>query len=556
MNAVSTKPLQIIVLMAIIGVGTGLVYHLFQHRKMIHMLTHRLEESMLHHETKVENKETVVEKIMVKNEMWRPIREKVKDTVVQVVAQVAKIDLLQPYKISAQGPVTGSAFFIDEEGHLITNAHVINQALKVSIHIPSLGQNSIDVDVIGLSPERDLALLKVTPRGLEMIKNVIGSVPFLTFGDSDTVLRSDEVLALGYPLGQKSLKSTTGVISGREGNFIQMSAAMNPGNSGGPLLNTLGEVVGINSAAILEAQNVGYMIPINDLKNILPDLHRIKLLHKPYLGVLFNNATEELTEFLGNPQPGGCYVIEVVKNSTLYKAGVQSGDMIYELNGNRLDVYGEMSVPWSEDRVSIVDYVSRLSIGQNIDLVVYRNGVRKEFSVQFDQSELPAIRKIYPGYETVDYEIVGGMVIMSLTLNHIQMMGSTISGLQRYAEMKNQSEPVLVITHIFPSSQLYQTRTLTVGATLKEINGIEVQTLDDLRSALKQGIGNKFFTVKAADNVSRASENVFVALLYDSVLQEELKLAQDYYYPITDTVKELFALANPNINKVFDTVAA
>ena len=84
------------------------------------------------------------------------------------------------------------------------------------------------------------------------------------------VRRSDEVLALGYPLGQQSLKSTTGVISGREQHLIQMSAAINPGNSGGPLLNVNGEVVGINSAIIQGAQNVGYIIPINDLKMRLP----------------------------------------------------------------------------------------------------------------------------------------------------------------------------------------------------------------------------------------------------------------------------------------------
>jgi serine protease Do len=488
--------------------------------------------------------------------MWRPIQEKVKDTVVQVFAQVVKLDLLQPYKTPAQGSATGSAFFIDDAGYLITNAHVVNQALEIWIQIPSLGKRIIDVELIGISPERDLALLKVAPKGLEIIKNEMGSIPFLTFGDSDTVLRSDEVLALGYPLGQQALKSTTGVISGREGNFIQMSAALNPGNSGGPLLNTRGQVVGINSAAVLEANNVGYMIPINDLKNVLPDLHTNKLLRKPYLGVLFNNATDNLTEFLGNPQPGGCYVIEVVKNSTLYKAGVQPGDMIYELNGNRLDVYGDMSVPWSEDKVSLVDYVSRLSVGQDIDLVIYRNGVRKEIKAQFNQSELPAIRRIYPGYEQVDYEVVGGMVIMELTLNHIQAMGSTITGLQQYAEMKNQNEPVIFITHILPGSEVFRTRTVTVGAVISEVNNIEVHTLADFRGAVKKGVDGKYLTIKASDNVSRASENVFVVLPYDTILKEELKLASDYHYPITDTVKELFAMRNPQANNAFNAVAA
>src|SRR5262249_26829670 len=157
----------------------------------------------------------------------------------------------------------------------------------------------------------DIALLRVKPAGLELIRSVLGGVPYMTFGDSDSIRRSDEVLALGYPLGQQSLKSTTGVISGHEQHMIQISAAINPGSSGGPLLNEAGEVIGINAAGITEAQNVGYAIPVNDLKIVLPDLYKTKLLRKPFLGILYNNASEALTEYLGNPQPGGCYIVEV-----------------------------------------------------------------------------------------------------------------------------------------------------------------------------------------------------------------------------------------------------
>ena len=202
-----------------------------------------------------------------------------------------------------------------------------------------------------------------------------------------------------------------------------------------------GEVIGINSAGITEAQNVGYAIPINDLKIVLPDLYKTKLVRKPFLGVLFNNATEALTEFFGNPLPGGCYVVEVVKGSTLENGGVKRGDMIYEINGHKVDLYGEMSVPWTEDKVSIVDYVSRLSIGEDIKLIIYRNGTRKKFTVKFTNIELPAVRKVYPGYEKIDYEVFAGMVVMELTLNHIQIMGQNVSGLSKYAEMSNQEEP-------------------------------------------------------------------------------------------------------------------
>lgn len=528
-----------VVIIAVILFGmTGLFFYKHQ------LLEQQLQEIRL--STPIPAKSTVVETVVSTTKLWRPIQEKVKDTVIQIFAQVAEIDLLQPYKTPAQGVACGSGFFINEQGDLITNVHVIDQARSVWIQIPSLGKRIIDVEVVGISPERDLALLRLTKESLALIKRELGKVPYLPLGDSDLIRRSDEVMALGYPI-QQTLKSTTGVISGREQYLIQTSAAINPGNSGGPLLNIHGEVIGINEANIPAAQNVGYAIPINDLKIILPDLYKIKILRKPFLGVLFNNGTESLTEFLGNPIPGGCYIVEVVKGSTLYKAGVQRGDMIYEINGYRVDLYGEMTVPWSEDKVSLIDYVARLSVGENVQLVIYRSGKMKKFSVKFSQMELPPIHKIYPGYELVDYEVFGGMVVTPLTMNHIQLLGPNATGLAKYAELGNQTDPILVITHIFPNSQLYRSRVLVVGSTINEVNGVKVRTLDDFRKALKKPAHNKFFTIRASDNVARASDNVFVTLALDKILEEEPQLSRDYKYPLCEAAKEL-ALAR-NINK-------
>jgi serine protease Do len=474
---------------------------------------------------------------VAKSEVWRTIQDQIKDTVVQVFAQIAEVDLLSPYKAPSMHVTSGSGFFINER-ELITNAHVVNQAYAVWVQVPSLGKTMIDVEVVGVS-ERDVALLRIKPEYCELIKRELGRVPFLPLGNSDQVRRSDEVLALGYPLGQQSLKSTTGVISGREQSMIQISAPINPGSSGGPLLNVHGEVVGINTSGIVEAQNVGYIIPINDVKNILADLQHIKLLRTPFLGILCSNATEALTEYLGNPLPGGCYLVEVIKGSTLHKAGIQRGDMIYEINGYRVDMYGEMNVPWSEDKISIIDYITRLSVGQQVHLVAYRKGQRKEVNIALSQAELPPIRKIYPGYEPIEYEVIAGMVIMPLTLNHVHALNKIAPGLMRYTEAKHQEEPALIITTVFPTSQLYRSRTLMVGSTLLEINGMPVHTLDDVRNAIKAGVGNKFLTIKAADNLSRTTDHLFVALPLEKVLEEEPRLARDFKYTLSDTAKEL-----------------
>lgn len=474
---------------------------------------------------------------------WRPVQEKIRDTVVQIFSQVAEFDWLQPYRTPNQYGTRGSGFFINDQGYIITNAHVVDQALGVWIQIPSLGRRLIEVRIVSICPERDLALLQVTDEDVRYITQELGAIPFLPLGNSDAIYRADEVLALGYPLGHESLKSTSGVISGREQNYIQTSAPINPGNSGGPLINTAGEVIGINSSGITEAQNIGYAIPINDLKIVLPDLYKVNLLRKPFLGILTDNATESMASYFGNPLPGGCYLFDVVKNSPLSKAGVQADDMIYEINGNRLDIYGEMKMPWSEDKISITDYVSRLAIGQEVCLVIYRAGERKEITVKLDHSEVLPIRRMYPGYEKIDYEIFGGMVVMELTMNHIKALASQAPGLARYTDLKNQAESVLVITHIFPTSQLFRSRTLSAGATLIAINGHAVKTLSDFRAALGMNHNSNYFTIKACDNVSRAAANVLVVLPFDKLLQEEAQLSQHYHYPISKTVTSLLTQA-------------
>ncbi len=481
---------------------------------------------------------------LLKAASWRPVQEKIKDTVVQIFSQMAVLDLLQPYKSPAQVSVCGSGFFIQylNQYYIVTNEHVINQAQVIWIQIPSLGKQIIEVELVGASPERDLALLKLSDEGMALIQEQLGTVPYLTLGDSDTVMRADEVMALGYPLGQESLKSTTGVVSGWERNWIQLSAPVNPGSSGGPLLNKRGEVIGINSAGITSAQNVGYAIQVKDLEIILPDIVKERLVRKPFLGFYCNNATPELVRYLGNPAPGGCYIVEVIPGSTIERAGIKRGDMIYEINGYPVDAYGEMNVPWSEDKVSLMDYISRLSLGNTIDFVVYRYGERITSQVTFEYAEPKIIRRVYPGYQTVDYEIFAGMIIMQLTLNHIKLLVEQAPSLAKYAELQKITSPVLVITHIFPSSYLYRTRTLNVGTTINEVNNCPVTTMAELREALKKSVATNLLTIRASDNVAGATDNLFVVLPLDKIVKEEEQLASVFKYAKTRTSREIVSL--------------
>ena len=462
--------------------------------------------------------------------LWLKFQKTLQNTVVQLLVTKAERNILQPYQVPTPSRASGSGFIMSESGEIVTNAHVVNQATSIMVQMPAFGKHQFEVDLVGIMPEKDIALLKFKEEDKALIIKTIGKLAYLELGNSDSILRSQEILALGYPLGQESLKSTTGVISGRESGMIQMSAAINPGSSGGPSLDTLGKVIGINTAGIAEAQNIGYIIPINDLKTFLKDLRAGGLVRKPYIGIYQSMVTEDLVKAVGNPLPGGTYVVEVNYDSPL-KGKLLPGDMIYEINGINVDMYGEMSVPWSEDKISTAEYISSLEVGQKVSILAYRNGAQKKFSCILDRKKLAPVRFIYPGYEELPFEAFGGYIIMPLMLNHIPHLIKIAPGLSKYAEEKNQTEPALIITYILPDSVSYRSRLHIQGSILKKINGIEVKTLDDIKKALLQSKDQ--ITVETTDNL-------LVALCKDKVLKGEQFLSQNFGYSITPGMKALF----------------
>ena len=487
-----------------------------------------------------------------KKQQWSRLQSELRDAVMQVFTQAVDFNWIEPYKAPNQGESAGTAFFINAEGDIITNAHVVSQAVSVTIQNPLAGKRRFHVDVIGVSPDRDLAFLRLKKGEAEALKKELSrdSFPYLKMGDSDTIQRGDKLMTLGYPLGQQGLKSTTGVVSGPENmagqSFIQISAAINPGNSGGPSIDNVGNVMGVNSAGVSDAQNVGYIIPINEVLLFLDQLDKVpkvgnrpKLLKKPYLGVIFNNANDNLTRYLGNPLPGGYYVVDVYKGGPFDKAGIKAGDMVYKIDGYPLDNYGEMKTPWSTDeRSSIVDYASRLKIGHTIRLDYYRKGEKKKASFKLELIE-PPIRRWHPGYEEIDYELFGGFVIMQISLNHVILLAKYAPDLLRYADPKKSVEPALLITHVLLNSPAARARTVGAGSIIKEVNGEKVKTLDGLRIAALKSAKTGYFTIKT-------SENKFVVLPLSEVLEDEPRLSSTYFYKPSEMFNELQRLVSSN----------
>jgi len=225
----------------------------------------------------------------------------------------------------------GSGFIVSADGYILTNNHVVDKARDIRVALSD--GRALVAKLVGRSPEIDVALIKVDAADL----------PAVTLGDSDAMEVGDWVVAIGNPFGL-SHTVTKGIVSakgrvigaGPYDNLIQTDAAINPGNSGGPLFNLQGEVVGINTMILAQGQNLGFAVPINMVKEILPALKAAGRPELGWLGVDAQRVTPEIADALGMPEPTGAIVRSVAAGGPADKAGLQRGDVILELDGRKV----------------------------------------------------------------------------------------------------------------------------------------------------------------------------------------------------------------------------
>jgi serine protease Do len=520
------------------GVGYG-GYHLYKSNQKLKKDIYEFVREQRGKKEAVKVVPTIIKANGASAITWIDVQRQVKNTVVKIISDVAAFNWIEPYKTPEVGKGSGSGFFINGDGDIVTNYHVVNQARVVHIEIPVLGAERLEAKIVGVCPERDVALLRLTAHAKDKIKKELGGkIPFLEFGNSDEVRRGQDVLALGYPLGVQSLKSTQGIVSGRERisvikqSCLQTTAPLNPGNSGGPAINSFGEVIGINFAIVAKAQNVGYIIPINDVKSTINDLNKIKLLRRPVLGCLLEPANKDMLEFLSNPEPGGFYIARVFKNMLLEKVGVKAGDMIYEINGFKVDRFGRASVPWNEDKVSMLEILDRLEVGDKIYMDIYRSGERKEIKFVLEPRFIQPIRFIYPDFEKVDYETIAGLVVMELAQNHIPILAENSHALIAYERPENQYESALIISYVQPTSITSKLRLLYPGMIITHINGEKVKTLKEFRQAVRKSKSTRFLTIKT-------KEHWVTVFSVDNIVRDEDRLAMIYQFKKSKLIGEI-----------------
>lgn len=265
----------------------------------------------------------------------------------------------------------GTGFVIDSDGLILTNNHVVNDAEKIEVYFTEeSSEKSSIAEIVGRDPELDIALIKV--------KTKKPLIP-LSFGDSDALDVGEFVMAVGNPFGQGH-SVTQGIISakGRPNpempllRYLQTDAAINPGNSGGPLINLRGEVIGINNAIDARAQGIGFAIPINLVKKVLPQLKSKGVVERGYIGVLIGDLSEDIAQQLGVDKTlKGAFVSHVVPGEAAENAGVKTYDVITSFNGIKIATGAELT-----------EAVTSVSVGETVEMLVNRSGKEVKLSIK------------------------------------------------------------------------------------------------------------------------------------------------------------------------------
>ena len=371
----------------------------------------------------------------------------------------------------------GSGFIIDQKGLVLTNNHVVENADKITVKFSD--DREFSGKVVGRDPKTDIAVVQISDGK--------GSFPVAPRGDSSALQVGEWVVAMGSPFGLDNTL-TAGVVSakgrrigaGPYDNFIQTDASINPGNSGGPLVNLRGEVVGINTAIFSRSGGnlgIGFATPIDLAKEILPELIKTGKVTRGWLGVSIQRVTPEIAESLGIDQSRGALVASVMENSPAAEAGIKTGDVIVEYNGNKIT---------ESDQLPLL--VARTEVGKTVKMTVLR-----------DKKEIPVNVKIAELKEQEAVASAPKQDKLGLTVQNITPQLAESLGLKR--------SNGVVITSVQPQSAAGEAG-LRRGDVILEVNRKEVTDTDTFEKQVNEAKpgSNILFLIRRGEN------NLFLAL--------------------------------------------
>jgi serine protease Do len=344
----------------------------------------------------------------------------------------------------------GSGFIIDKEGYIITNNHVIEGASEIHVRLST--EKEYEAEVIGRDSKTDLALIKIKSWN---------DLPVVELGDSDKVEIGEWVMAIGNPFGL-SHTVTVGIVSakgrvigsGPYDDYIQTDASINPGNSGGPLFNINGEVVGINTAIVATGQGIGFAIPINVAKEIIPQLKKKGKVTRGGIGVYVQKLTPELAKSFGLEKSKGALVADVIPGGAAEAGGILRGDVITKFDGKEIDEMNELP-----------RMVAATPVGKEVEVEILREGkpLKLKLKVGELKEEAPP-----PTVEKAEIEL--GMSVQEITPE-----------IARQLQLK---DPGGVIVSNLEAGSPAEEAGVQRGDVIREINGQAIRKLSDYQRAV------------------------------------------------------------------------
>ncbi len=376
-----------------------------------------------------------------------------------------------------QSSALGSGFIIDEKGIVVTNNHVIQDAENIIIRVN--GDKEFNAKVIGSDPLSDIAILQLeTNEKFTPVK----------FGNSNNARIGDWVIAIGNPFGLGGTV-TSGIISARNRSiglsryedYIQTDASINSGNSGGPLFDMNGDVIGINTAILGRSGSIGigFAIPSNSAKIVIDQLIEFGETKRGWLGVRIQDVTKEIAEVEKLDEPRGALVASVAENSPSDKAGVKAGDIILEFNGEKIKVMKELPM-----------IVARTEVGKKVKVKIWRD--KKEITKTITLGRLET---------SEDFKVAEKKAKPKET--RIEKLKIAVRELNK-EDIKNRNLPNqtsgLVITKIEADSPL--AKSLDINSIILEAQKKKIRSVDDLNQTL--------------DQVLKTSEKTLLLVIYNS----------------------------------------
>lgn len=482
--------------------------------------------------------------------VWLDVQSRYRNSVLQIMVTHGSYNIPEPYFPPKTRQGRGSGFLITREGHIVTNAHVVGSMISVTFRSEHAGNRNLPAKLIAVCPAKDVALLKVEDDFLDEL----GDFEPMSFGDDNDLQQTQPVVAIGYPLGRERIKFTAGVVSGYESpesedssssqSYIQVDAALNPGNSGGPLVAANGKVVGINSAGIpsFMAQNTNFAIPSRVVLSIMREMFAREhqggspLIHPPSLGLALHRITKFHLIALGvedETRHRGLRVREIVPGSPLNV--VREGDIIqsikfansyndptsFDIESYRnpvcekcvadpdtsieINIFGNIRLMRGSEeshytksrKVTLQDVLDTIPIDTNLTVEIIRPTSPSkvvELTAVFRNPYMGSIRKLYPPFDVLDYVIFCGAVWIPVSTDILDGLSNNIN-LCPFIPFKNRHLGRIMLSKIFADTDLYDVEAFEASDILESVNGIEVHELKDLTSVML-GLRSEFVTLR------------------------------------------------------------